>query len=95
MNFFSKKYTSLIPVLEDPVIKDCAAAHNCTGAQTCLAWILGKGHALVTKSQQESRMRENLGAAGINLTEEEMQSLDQLPKTTKQRLSLLDPYTVP
>lgn len=85
----------LLSVLEDPLILELAAKHSCTPAQICLAWILTKGVTLVTKSKNPSRMKENLDACQVMLTEDDVQRMDRLPEDNQQRLSLLNPYTVP
>ena len=65
---------------------------NCTVAQLALAWALDKGVAVVTKTENESRMKENLLATQVKLTASQIQTIDQLNKN--QRL-FWNPYAIP
>ena len=80
-------------MLEDPVIKSIARENQISPGQVCLAWVLDKGAALVTKSQNETRMKDNLEAMNIKLPKSDVEKIDQLT-STKQRL-YLNPYSVP
>ena len=47
-------------VLDDPEIRNIATRIGCTTAQLCIGYALAKGLSVVTKTEKESRMRENL-----------------------------------
>ncbi|MCC9204556.1 aldo/keto reductase [Arthrobacter sp. zg-Y769] len=55
-----------------------AGKYAATPAQVVLAWHLGSGRIVIPKSANSERMRENLAAAGLELTEEELAILDGL-----------------
>ena len=68
-------------VLEDPVLQNIGRRHNnASAAQVCLAWALQRGTSGVAKTVTEQRLRENLAAAQIELTDEEMQEIAQLDR---------------
>lgn len=64
--------------LKAPVVRDLAASHGATPAQIILAWHLAQGTIVIPKSANSARMRENLGAASIQLTPAEMESITAL-----------------
>merc|ERR1712083_369044 len=51
-------------------------AHNMTGAQVSLRWIVENGVPLSTKSTKESHLREDLGIFGFSLEDTEKSQLD-------------------
>lgn len=59
-------------LLEDPVIRSIAQAHDRTSAQVLLAWQLQRGVSTIPKSVTPARLRENLAAAELVLTDAEM-----------------------
>ncbi|RQW64403.1 aldo/keto reductase [Vibrio viridaestus] len=62
---------------KDPEIIDIARNHKATQAQICLAWLMAqKGVIAIPKSSHNVRVKENLDASLIELTEEEMTLLD-------------------
>lgn len=62
------------------MLRSIAERKECTVAQVCMSWILSKGFALVTKTQNEERMRENLKSREITLEEEDVQKIEELTK---------------
>ena len=81
----------MILVLEDPTLKAIATRESCSTAQVCIGYALAKGLAVVTKSEKEERMRENLNSINLasKLTNEDVKLIDSLNKN--QRL-FWDPY---
>jgi alcohol dehydrogenase (NADP+) len=61
----------------DP-IREIASAHDATPAQVLLAWAVNRGTVTIPKSANPGRLRENLAAAEIELTDEEMQRIRTL-----------------
>lgn len=61
------------------LLEDTAREKNATPAQISLAWMLAKKPYIVPipGSRKESRIRENLGAAEVTLTAEEVAQLDE------------------
>jgi len=62
--------------LENPAVKQIAAARNVSAAQVALAWITTQGHAFVTSSNSEEYDREDLAVSEIRLTDGEMRQLN-------------------
>lgn len=62
------------------LIENTAKEKNATPAQISLAWMLAKRPYIVPipGSRKESRIRENLGAADIHLTKEEVTRIDSV-----------------
>lgn len=64
--------------LEAPVVEELAASHGAAPAQIILAWHLAQGTIVIPKSADSARMRENLGATSIQLTQAEIESIAAL-----------------
>ena len=65
-------------VLDDEVITAIAAEHGATPAQVVLAWHLALGNVVIPKTVDPDRMRENLGAVGVSLDDEDMSRIAAL-----------------
>jgi aryl-alcohol dehydrogenase-like predicted oxidoreductase len=61
-------------------IEEIAAAKNCTPAQLALAWVLAQGETIVPipGTKRVKRLEENAGAAGIELTKEDLEAIDKV-----------------
>jgi 2,5-diketo-D-gluconate reductase B len=71
-------------VLEHPVLTGIAARHGATPAQVALAWLLSKPLvAAVPKAQGPARQVENLAAAQLVLSAEDLAALAALPKNRR------------
>lgn len=77
-------------MLEEPILHEIAKRQNCSAGQVCLAWVMSKNAALVTKTKSPDRMKENLEATKVHLDKEDLILIDQMTRTN-QRL-FLDPY---
>ncbi|MFO1427393.1 MAG: aldo/keto reductase [Steroidobacteraceae bacterium] len=62
-------------VLENPVIKSIAQGRGCTPAQVLLAWHVQRGIAAIPKSVSPARLRENLAAADIELSQADLERI--------------------
>ena len=61
-----------------PVLKRIAERHRATPAQIMLAWVLRHEHAIaIPKSSRPERVRENVAAADIILSTEDLMDLDR------------------
>jgi len=58
-------------VLADPVLGEIARAHGATTAQVVLRWHLDLGIAVIPKSVTPERIRENLAAVELRLTDDD------------------------
>lgn len=63
---------------ELPVLQEIAAKHGRSWAQVVLRWHLEKGLAVVTRSSNPDRIRENLAATTFRLDPEDMARIDEL-----------------
>lgn len=71
-------------VLEHPVLTGIAARHGATPAQVALAWLLAKPLvAAVPKAQSAARQAENLAAAQLTLSAEDLAALAAMPKNRR------------
>lgn len=66
----------------DPVVQ-AARAHDATPAQVVLAWHLAHGTIVIPKTTSAKRMRENLAAAALALTQEEISAIDALDSDSR------------
>lgn len=67
-------------LLELPVVQDLAANRGCTPAQILIAWAINRGTAVIPKSVNAERMALNLACVDIDLSQQEMQALDELDR---------------
>ena len=79
-------------VLKEPVLIEIAARRGCTVGQLCIAWALRKHVAVCTKTEKESRMRENLESLKFAsaLTEEDMKQIGALNMNLRKYVKLYD-----
>ncbi len=71
---------AIVAPLELPAILKIAAAHKRSPAQILLAWGIQRGTAVIPKTANPARLDENLAAAKISLSEEEMQQIAKLDR---------------
>lgn len=64
--------------LTDEVVEKIAERHQATPAQVVLAWSMELGNIVIPKSSTRERMEQNLGAAGLRLSSDEITALDAL-----------------
>lgn len=68
-------------VLDDPVLQEVAEAHSATVGQVALAWLLAQdGVVAIPKTVSEERAEENLVAADITLSVDEVERVSGLAK---------------
>lgn len=67
-------------LLENPAVTSIAEAHGASPAQVVLAWHLASGIVTIPKSVTPSRIVENLAAVELQLTAEEIASIDALDR---------------
>lgn len=67
-------------LLENETITSIAAAHGITPAQTVLAWHLAHGFVTIPKSVTPCRIVENLAAAQVELSADEVAAIDALDR---------------
>jgi D-xylose reductase len=64
--------------LENPVIVEAAKKHNKTPAQVILRWVTQRGIAVIPKSNNQTRLEQNLHVTDFDLTEEELKAISAL-----------------
>ena len=67
-------------MFELEIIKEIAAAHGKSPAQILLAWAVNRGTAVIPKSTNPDRLRQNHQSAKITLSDEEMERIASLDK---------------
>lgn len=65
-------------LLEDPVINELAGKHDASPAQILLSWAIHRNIAVIPKSVNPKRIRENLAAAEIQLSDEDRNRIAEL-----------------
>lgn len=65
-------------LLDNPTIKDIAAKHQCTAAQVLISWAIHRDTAVIPKSVNPKRIRENLAAGEVRLAPADMEAIRQL-----------------
>lgn len=65
-------------VLDNPDVKDIAAAHGKTPAQIVLRWNVQRNVNVVTKTTKKSRLKENLDIFDFELSQAQMESIASL-----------------
>ena len=68
------------PVLD--AFKDLAAKRGCSTAQLAIAFAMNKGAVPIPGTKHVKYMIDNLGAAGITLTADELAEIDRITETT-------------
>ncbi|BAS14970.1 uncharacterized oxidoreductase MSMEG_2408/MSMEI_2347 [Arthrobacter sp. Hiyo8] len=69
--------------LGSPTVTELAETHGVTPAQIVLAWHLGTGNIVIPKSVHPERIRQNLAAAALQLTPDELAAISALDAGTR------------
>jgi len=67
-------------LLENPVINQIADKHGCKAAQVLIAWAYQRGTAVIPKSVNPERIKQNLASKDVRLDEDDMKQIAQLDK---------------
>ena len=70
-------------LLEDPVISAIADRHGVSPAQVLIAWGIQRETAVIPKSVNRERMKENLAAAAIVLSPEDLAEIAGLDRNRR------------
>ncbi len=70
-------------LLDDPVVTAIAAANDCRPAQVLIAWGLARGTVVIPKSTDPARIAQNLRATDVELTREQIATLDRLDRAER------------
>lgn len=69
--------------LDTTAVTTVATAHGATPAQVVIAWHLAVGNIVIPKTMHGQRMRENLAAAGITLSQDEVDAVTALDSNNR------------
>jgi alcohol dehydrogenase (NADP+) len=67
-------------LLDDPTIHEIADRHDASPAQVLISWAVRRGTAVIPKSTTPAHIRENLAAADLELTEDDMDAIANLDR---------------
>jgi len=70
-------------LLENPTIMKIAKSHGISTAQVLIRWAIQRGTSVIPKSINPGRMKQNLDAASLVLTEDDMKKLASLDTHTR------------
>ncbi|MCM5664425.1 aldo/keto reductase [Galbibacter mesophilus] len=65
-------------MLENEVVTKIAKNHDCTPAQVLIAWHISRGTAVIPKSTNPKRIKENIESYEVELTDKELAELKTL-----------------
>jgi len=65
-------------MFDNPVIQTVAKSNQLTAAQVMLAWAVQRGTVPIPKSGNPQRQLENLKAAGVQLSPQELQAINEI-----------------
>ncbi|MBF4500507.1 aldo/keto reductase [Savagea sp. SN6] len=77
--------------LQDPAIREVAKRYGITPAQTILQWHLQQGRIIIPKSVTPSRIDENFAVGQVELTDECMESINELECNGRTGANPADP----
>ena len=67
-------------LLEDPVIREIADHHGASPAQVLISWALHRDTVVIPKSVNPERLKQNLAAAELSLSDADMDAIRALDK---------------
>ncbi len=69
-----------VNLLKEPTIQQIADKHACSSAQVLIRWAVARGTAVIPKSVNPERIRQNLAAADVELDQEDLQQIAGLDR---------------
>ncbi len=70
-------------LLADPTIMEIAAQHGATPAQVLISWAITNGTSVIPKSVHPERMKENLAAHDLQLSDDDMEKIAALDRSRR------------
>lgn len=70
-------------LLEDPTIEMIAERRGVTQAQVLISWAIYRGTAVIPKSVNSARMKQNLAALEVSLTQDDMREIAKLDRNRR------------
>ena len=76
--------------IDDPIIDKISKKYNVSNAEVCIGYALAKGLAVVTKTENESRMKVNLKALDFSkkLQIEDLTVIDNLNRNQRNHIDI-------
>jgi alcohol dehydrogenase (NADP+) len=65
-------------LMENPVIREIAGKHKVSPAQVLIAWSLNRDTAVIPKSANKDRIKQNLEAANLRLDDTDMRQIGDI-----------------
>ncbi|MDN3594602.1 aldo/keto reductase [Zunongwangia endophytica] len=65
-------------LLENPIIIKIAKKHGASAGQILINWAVQRGTAVIPKSTNEGRIKENLASSGYQLDQDDLAEIDEL-----------------
>ncbi|MFT4524805.1 MAG: alcohol dehydrogenase (NADP+) [Granulosicoccus sp.] len=62
-------------LFEHPTVKDLAEKHSCSPAQIMIAWAMTRGTAVIPKSVNPERLKQNFESTSVDLSPEDMEKM--------------------
>lgn len=72
-----------VNLLEEPTIQQIADQHGCTTAQVLIRWAVARGTAVIPKSVNPGRIRQNLAAADVDLDQKDLRQIADLDRHSR------------
>jgi alcohol dehydrogenase (NADP+) len=70
-------------LLEEPAIVNIAERHGVTPAQILISWAIHRDTAVIPKSVNPGRLKQNLSAVEVSLTRDDMQEMAGLDRNRR------------
>ncbi len=70
-------------LLEDETITAIARRHNVTAAQVLTGWAIARNTVVIPKSTNPERIKQNMGALEISLTQDDMTEIEKLNRNRR------------
>lgn len=67
-------------LLKHPLFREIADKHGISAAQVLIAWSLHRDIAVIPKSVNQERIKQNLEAADVRLDAADMQAIEEIPE---------------
>jgi diketogulonate reductase-like aldo/keto reductase len=75
-------------LLANPALQKIAHRHDATAVQIALAWLLMRNVVAIPKASRPEHVRENRGAADIELTDDDLRKIDKIFPPPKRKVPL-------
>ena len=76
--------------IDDPLIEEMSNKYKVSKAEVCIGYALARGLAVVTKTENESRMKDNLKSLELlgRFAEEDLKLIDNLNRNQRNHVDI-------